>query len=391
MQQYERNIRIYTAYQFFWGLLIIGPILIPYLLLKGLNYSQIMLLQTVAASSVVLFEVPTGALADKISRKASLILGCVFMSIALVVYIISFSFYTLALAEVLFGLGMTFRSGADSALLHESLDKLGREAEYARIEGRAASYVFIGQGVGSILSSLVYTMNPDLPFWISVVSVGMAAAFTLGFTDSGSRAEHTYHIHAFRSLRVAVLTPRILWTVLLAAVMGVSFRAGFWLYEPYFKMVHIEVIWFGTIFFFYNVVAALAARFLTNRYSSLRSVLLFLGGILALSYLGPAVLVYPWAIALIGLQQIVRGLYRPTLNAYVNRQIEDEYRATVISIVSLSANLSFAIVAPFIGIFLDRQGTVFSYAIMGLLTLVGTILLGILRKVQRTKSHIQAA
>ena len=47
--------------------------------------------------------------------------------------------------------------------------------------------------------------------------------------------------------------------------------------------------------------------------------------------------VFPAAIAILALQQIVRGLYRPTLNFYINHQIQDEYRATVISLVSLSA------------------------------------------------------
>lgn len=92
-QKYAQNIRCYTAYRLFWGLLIIAPILTPYLLLKGLSYSEIMILQSVAAISVVLFEVPTGTIADKISRKLSIFLGAVCMGIALTVYVLADSFY----------------------------------------------------------------------------------------------------------------------------------------------------------------------------------------------------------------------------------------------------------------------------------------------------------
>ncbi|MCZ6633983.1 MAG: MFS transporter [bacterium] len=388
--KYIQNIRCYTAYRLFWGLLIIGPILMPYLLLKGLSYSEIMILQSVAAISVVLFEVPTGTIADKISRKLSIFLGAVCMGIALTVYVLADSFYALAIAEAIFGLGMTFGSGADTALLHESLDRMGRKDDYTRIEGRAIAVVFAGQGIGAIVSSILYTYNPNLPFWISVANMFIAALISLGFVETErQKSEHQYHIHVLRSVNIVFKTPRILWTVLLAVLMGFAFRSCFWLYEPFFKTVHIEVVWYGTIFFFFNVVAALSAKFLNHRFNSYRRVLLCLGIILAASYLLPALFVYPWAIGIIASQQIVRGMYRPTLNAYINRQIDDQYRATVISIVSLSANLSYACLAPLVGTSLDTWGAIPTYVWMGTVTLGGILLLGLLRKAQRLRQPIE--
>jgi MFS family permease len=389
---YQRNINNYTLYRFFYGMLIIGPVLTPYFRLKGLSYTEIMWLQSIAALSHVIFEMPTGVIADKVSRRLSLMLAGMCIGVAMIIYILTHSFYAFAIAEALFGLGLTFGSGADSALLYESLQRLGRENEYARIDGRSASFVFAGQGVGAIISSLLYTLNPDLPFWVSVGSAFTAAAFALRFVEvKREKNAHQYHIHIYQSFSIAIKTPRILWIVLLAALMGFASRSGFWLYEPYFTLVNIDVVWFGAIFCFFNIIAAISAKVLVNHINKYRFALLMMGVLLAVSFILPALWVMSFSIIFIGLQQIVRGAYRPTLNGYINRQIEDTHRATIISIVGLSANLSFAFFSPLVGMYLDHSGTLSTYWITGIITLTGVSLLTLIRRAQKSHVTLEAA
>lgn len=372
----ERNIRLYTAYRFFWGLLIIGPALVPFMLAKGMSYTQIMILQSISSIAVVVFEMPNGAVADMISRKHSLFLSGLCIGLSLLLFILFSSFYIFAVAEILFGLGLTFGSGADSALLYESLKKLDRQSDYARIEGRSSFYVFMGQAVGSVASSLLYTLSPAWPYWCSVFSVLTAAVFALRLTEpEREKSKHAYHIHLTESLTQVRRSPVLLWAVLLALLVGFGFRTAIWLYEPYFTRVDIDIVWFGTIFFFYNIIAALAARYLTHRYTQERQVLLALALLLAVSYLLPAIIVSAWSVAIIGLQQIVRGVYKPTLNAYINRQVEDARRATVISTVSLAGSLSFALVAPLVGLSLDHYGAITTYMLVGTVITIGVIAL----------------
>ena len=99
LEAYRRNISLYPLYSFFLGMLIIGPVLTPYLLLKGLDYVQIMVLQSISAATVVFFEVPTGMVADRVSRRLSLVLAGAGMSVGLVLYILGQTFFWLALAE----------------------------------------------------------------------------------------------------------------------------------------------------------------------------------------------------------------------------------------------------------------------------------------------------
>ncbi len=381
---FQRNVRRFIVFRFLRGMLIIAPVLTPYLLLQGLSYAQIMLLQSISAVAVVVFEIPTGAVADKLSRRWALVLGTACMVAGLFIYIQGHDFYTFALAEVVFALGLTLGSGADGALLYESLAHLQRQGEYARIEARAWSYMFIGQGVGAVFSSLVYTVAPTLPFWISLACLALAGLAALGFSETQrTKSQARYYRHIIQGLQWTLGRASLQWTLCLAVWMGFAYRTAFWLYQPYFAQVDIEVAWYGAIFCFYNIVAALAARYLIHQVDVSARNLLGLGVFMGVSYLLPVLWVFPGGVAVIGLQQIVRGLYRPMLGAFVNSQAQDSHRATVLSIVNLAASLGFALLSPLVGIGLDQRGAVETYVWMGLATLGGMGLLGVWAWLQR--------
>ncbi|BBE31819.1 MFS transporter [Tepiditoga spiralis] len=388
VQRFKKNIKVYVLFRFFISMLIIGPILTPYMLFKGLNYSQIMLLQSIAAISVFVFEVPTGAIADKISRKVSLVMSGFFIALGTLFYIVFSSFYLFAIAEILFGIGLTFASGADSAILYESLDKLGRKKDYQYFEGHASFYIFIGQAFGSILSGFLYKINPYAPWWISIVNVLIASLIAFSFTEpSKNKSKHKYLIHVFKSFNIAFKTPRILWAIVFSAIIGFTFKSSFWLYQPYFKSVNIDVMWYGVIFFFFNIIAVFSSKILVKRYYDKRprKVLIRLLILLSITFILPAIFIFPFMVIVLSLQQILRGLYPPTLKFYINHQIKNEYRATVLSLVSLVANLSFAIFSPFVGMSLDSFGMKTTYIWMGTVTVGGILVLTKLRKIQKNK------
>lgn len=386
-QVYKKNIRIYYIFNFFINMMIIGPVLVPYMLFKGLSYTQIMQLQAISAIAVFFFEVPTGAIADKISRKFSLCLSGLFMASGLLIYIKFSSFFPFVFAEILFGIGLTFYSGADSALLYESLTYLNRQKEYQKIEGNALSAVFTGQAIGSILSSILYKSNPFLPFWISLVNLVIASIIAFFFKNiSFEKSKHNYAIHIIKSAAVAIKTPRIFWTICLSAIMGILLRNSFWLYQPLFKEVDIDVFYFGFIFFFLNIVAAFSSRFLVKKFAHHRQrrILITFVFIMGLSFILPVIIRFKLAIVFLAFQQIVRGMYQPTLKFYINHQIQDKYRATVISLVSLVANLSFFFVAFFFsGYSLDHYGTYVTYLVFALFAMISVVFLIVLRKVQK--------
>ncbi len=179
----KRTVRSFYLFSSFSDLLIIGPIIVLFMLGKGLSFTEIMLLQSVCALAVFLFEVPTGALADKVSRKVSLCLGAVFYALGLFIYIVGNSFIAFAIGEIVFSLGTAMKSGANTALLYDNLKHENEQERFQEVLGKGRMYMFIMQGLGSILGAFAYTVDPNLPLWISIAFMGVTVLIVLGFDE----------------------------------------------------------------------------------------------------------------------------------------------------------------------------------------------------------------
>ncbi|QTA38672.1 MFS transporter [Thermosipho ferrireducens] len=386
------NIRVYRLFKLFINLLIIGPILVPFMLYKGLSYFQILSLQTIARIAVIVFEIPTGTIADKISRKISIFFSGIFAAISILLYIFGWNFWTFAVAEVLFGIGATFYSGADSALLFESLKKMGKEKEFHTIQGGTDSLVFFSLGVGSIFSSMLYKINPYYPWWFSFGFVIFASFISLFFVEpEREKSEHKYSKHILESFNIVWSKKRVLWAICFAMFSGTFLGLSFWLYQPYFEFVDIDVFYYGAIFFGFNLIASFSSKFLVKKYKDRRPrrVLLVLSTLFAVSFTMPVILVSKVSILFFSLQQMFRGAASPFLKFYVNLEVEDKFRATVLSIASLAGSLAFAIFAPFFGKLLDNAGVRFTYITISVLSWVSVIGLYYLRKRQKRKLSIE--
>jgi MFS family permease len=356
---FKRNIRTYYFYTIFSNLLILGPILIIYLKAKGLTFTQIMLINSISAVSVVLFEVPTGAVADRIGRKYSVIIGAGLWGISLMVYVFARGFYLFALAEIIFALGSTFKSGSDIALIYDSLKKLNREDEFQRIEGRAKSYSFYAQAVGSIAAGFLYKLNMELPMIISSVFMVLTVIVSLLFIEPPIEDKHdtkaeTYIKQITESGKYILSNEKVKAIILYSMVFYIFYRAGFFFYQPYFQEVNIPVDYFGVIFFIFNITAGIISK---NSYKIMnktkKKTLMFLSSLLIASFIILGITKIWIGVFAILFQQVARGLYIPVTRKYLNKNIPSNKRATILSFFSLLTNLSAALAYPLFGALSD--------------------------------------
>lgn len=362
----KRNEWVYYLYTTTGNLIIIGPIMVLYMLSKGLNYTQILLLQSISAAAVVLLEIPTGALADRFSRKSCLVIGPLLWGITLLIYTFCNSFYLFALGEVIFALGATMKSGSDTALMYDSLGESDRKLAYQKIEGHAKSYMFYAQAAGSIVAGFLYSRNIHLPLLVSVVFMICASLCGTFFRDPGKKGEHKdgYLALIGKSIRHVARTPQLRALFFFIIVFFAFFRGGFFLYQPYFKAVELPVMYFGVAFFLFNIVAANASRFSAKIVSMTKhNTLMFLAGLILVSFfLMWRIRSIPGILAIL-MQQAARGLYHPVTKKYLNKYIESDRRATTLSVVNMGAGLSAALFLPLVGYWLDHY-TVFQVSLI---------------------------
>lgn len=358
---YERNTKIYYYYSTFAELLILGPILVLYLTAKGLSFTEIMALQSISAVGTVLFEVPTGAVADRIGRKQSIFLGALLWAASLSMYIAGKVYFVFILAELTFSLGAAFKSGADSALIYDSLKAESKEKEYQMVEGKARSYALYAQAIGSVIAGFVYEVNIYLPMIISIGFMIITALITLGFKEppmleEGSEKEGTYFKQIIESGKYVLSHEKLKAIVLFSMVFFIFYRAGYWYYQPYMEAVKIPVKYFGIIFFIFNITAAFFSKrssYIMNKTKP--KTLTFMALLMIASFLLMGVFKVWFGVLAILLQQVARGINRPVITKYMNKHISSDKRATILSFQSLACNIAVAVTFPFMGILKDHS------------------------------------
>lgn len=376
----EKNVRLYYFYSTFAELLILGPILVLFLTAKGLTFTEIMLLQSISSISVFFFEVPTGAVADKLGRKYSILLGAFLWAIGLLLYVLGKGFLVFALSEIIFSLGSAFKSGADNALIYDSLKMLKKEKEYQKVEGKARSYSLYAQAIGSVLSSFLYEININLPLIVSIIFMLVTVAVTLMFKEpevEGKEGKYgKNYIKQIKESGSYILNHKKLKAIVFfSMIFFIFYRTGFWYFQPYMEGVNIPVKYFGIIFFIFNITAA----FISKRSSYIMEktkpkTLTFMSALMIVSFLMlGTVRVWPGVFAIL-LQQAARGLYRPVTTKYLNKHIPSDKRATILSFHSLCTNLAVAVAFPLMGILKDNSDIFTTHLILSVTMLVLTLI-----------------
>lgn len=371
-----RNIRVYY---FYMGLfqLIIGPILTLYLLNKGLRFTEIMVLQSFFSVAVVVLEVPSGAVGDLVGRRFSLFLAGIFMAFGAIGYITGTRFWQFMIGETLFACGMSLKSGSDTAIVYDSLKKLGDEKAFATVQGKGESFALASQIIGSVISGFVYTIHPELPLVISACLLLSSAIAALFFHEIKT-FEHDTKPGYIRQIQMSGLFllshKRVRSIVLYSIFFYVFFRVGFWYYQPYFQETKIQPEYFGLIFALFNVAATLSARYAGKLIHKTKGKSMILLSILmAASFILLGITRLPFGFIFICLQQVARGLQIPVFMKYINKHIPSNQRATIISCSSLLKNLAAAVAFPLVGVFMDRIDAVSINLYTGLLMLPGVI------------------
>src|SRR5262249_22155102 len=140
------------------------------------------ILNSVFNAVLVAFEVPTGALADRIGRRFAMVLGSLSMALSFVVYYLGGTFSWFVVAESVFALGMTLTSGPDSAYLYDLLKSHGQEARYSACEGTATSFKYVGMTAAFAVGGFIGEQQPSLPYLFAAGAciVAACAAALLG-------------------------------------------------------------------------------------------------------------------------------------------------------------------------------------------------------------------
>ncbi len=359
------------------------PIVVPFYESNGLSMKDIMILQAVYSIAIVVLEIPSGYLADVIGRKKTLIIGAVFGILGFTTYSLSIGFIGFLVAEIILGIGQSCISGADSAMLYDSLLDRGEEKQYTRFEGRITSLGNVAEAIAGILGGLLVGITIRAPYIAQtfVAFIALPAAITLVEPTRKIPLIKAGMMEIVNIARFALITDRPLRrNILFSAITGTATLTMAWFTQPFFEYTSIDIAWFGILWTTLNLTVAITSytahrleKLLGQRWSILLIALLIPLGYLALSSFH-----LPIGLFVLYLFYLVRGYATPVLKDYINRITASHIRATVLSVRNFIIRLLFALIGPLLGWVKDIYSLPQALALAGIIFLIISILTAIL-------------
>ncbi len=345
-----------------------------FLLQRGFSLAQYGLLDTMWYVGSVLFEVPTGALADRLGNRASLLLALVSQALSFTLIAVARSFWAMAAAFLLWGLASAFETGTYSAFLYDSLKEAGREGDYGVVYGRTATLQILASALGAVIGGYLGGIQLQVPLWASAGIPLLLCPLVWSFREPQvERAvEPTYALQISESVRYVAQRPLVSVLLFYWAMMGAVVWALRIFYQPLLDSYGVPVPWIGALYLGLNLCMALGSQ-ASAAAAGRRGVATLYGAPLAvtMAVLGLGGVVSPWAIGFIFVIFFMEGLYGPVLNALLNKNIPSGKRATIISLAMLLSCLISTVVNTPLGKIGDVVSLQAAFVVIGVGTLVG--------------------
>lgn len=332
----------------------------------GFSLTQVTLLDLPFWIGRLLFEIPTGLIADHYGRRLSLAVSAVISSITWAVFALINSFPLFLLMQVFGAFGATFQTGADDALLFESMYALRREDEYPRIAGRARALETISGMLAGLAAGWIAQTNIVLPVVIASIVYALTLLPILMMAETGAPPTEqrqaaplrTYWQTVRDALVVFRTQPIARWAAIYGLVVGsIGFYVTVFL-PPFGLTLGLSLAALGPLMVTLQLLGVLGglAVGLAQRYVPRNLLLLGLPLLLVpLFALAGVVRAVP-VVVLLAVQAFFIALVQPVLGALVHERISNAMRATFVSIQQLLAMVFLIITEPGLGLLADRFG-----------------------------------
>lgn len=385
----KKNYRVYTISKqslFIWTIFLI------YLKQKGLNFTQIMLLNSIGAFVTFICEVPTGILADRFSRKKLLIYGEILKCLNLIIILITNNYYYLILNSVLGGIGEAVVSGCGEALIYDSFSENNEEESYKQYLANINMWALRFSAGATLLSSLLYKVNVDLPMILSILIQIVSIFHIFKLVDNKLFENSTFNIKGefkqqLDNIKGLINNKIIIKLFFMYFVMMIIISNLNYTSQSFLPSIGIDPLYLGIIFFVFNIISSYGAKHSVKVNLKGKYILIVYGILLVgLNFSGMYV-----SLIILCISRYINGMVWPILNADINNNIK-ENRATILSYKSLFVQISFIIFDPLIGVSLDCFGIRETYALMGIVVFislfVSVVSVSILKKYKQRETAI---
>ncbi len=323
--------------------------------LKGLSVLQISILLAWWAFAAMVFEIPSGALADYWSRKKLLVIAPLIKLLCFFIWIFaSGNFYLYALGFLFWSLGSSLVSGTQEALLYDNLVAFNKKHQYEKVLGKKQFYFHLSLAISTITGGIIAHFNLDWTLLLSIIPLLLSSFFAFLIKEA-PKVESTEEIHYWQHIKLAlkeVKTNKVLLYLFIYS-FGISIFGDLEEFDQlYYQLVNLPIIAFGIVGFLWSVFNSIGA-YLAYKFTYQTWVFslfpLFGAALLFLVGSFPSI---PMIFLLI-LSYFITSPLRVLINSRIQHQIKSLSRATVTSISAFVIESSGILITLFFG-FISR-------------------------------------
>ena len=318
----------------------------------GLDALQLVLVGTALEISALLFEVPTGLVADTVSRRLSIVIGCLFIGAGFILWALVPLFLPILFAQILWGLGATFQSGATEAWIADELQ--GHEVGKTYLRGSQLGFAAAALGIGSsaLLGSL---FGLAVPMVLGGAGFLVIAATLIAFMPedhyapeprAGRSRARTMGDTLTAGIRTVRARPVLLTILLITFLSAAASETLDRLWEFHLlndftlpTIVDLQPIaWFGlisvsTLLVSIGVAEVARRRLDTDNHVATARALLWMNTALMVAMVVFALAVgFAMAVAGYFVARVMRRAMIPISTAWINQSLTPNVRATVMSL-----------------------------------------------------------
>lgn len=349
---------------------------------NGLNQIEYKLLVAVSSISVVLMEVPSGYVSDVIGRRNSLLIGVILNFLGFVTLSMGYTFYVFLIAQIFIGVGQSFISGSDSALLYDSLLAMRREKDYMKYEGITTGIGHFSESIAGLITAfflIQYGLRAPYIAQAIIAFIAIPAAFMLKEppmskpSESGNqwKAILTGYWALFKGNKTV---QALIWY---SGVMGLASLSMAWDIQPLFERnglnwQEVALLWSGLNF---TVgIFAFSANWIEKNVSR-AIIMISMCLLISVSFLLIGKLDFYWALIVLFGFYAVRGFTHPLLKKYINDNTPSNVRAGILSIRSFIIRFAYFFIGPALGYVSGKFSVNTAFELAGFLFITLSILL----------------
>jgi DHA3 family tetracycline resistance protein-like MFS transporter len=364
-----------------------------------LNPFRLLILGTILEVSYLVFEVPTGVVADTVSRKRSVVIGLLGSAVGFVLLGLAGSFLAAAISQVVWGVFATFQSGADVAWLTDEVGEEQARAYYLRGQQVWTVGSLVGIALGVALAAVLGLRAPIVTAGVGMVALALFLLRAMReerFVPRARGEGERLHQGMLTTLKDGIAQVRahhILWLILAVAALHGASTEGFDRLADLNVLQHVGlpfvgtldqidassstswVLWFGLLDGV-GMLLGIGAIAYVKRHARLQGqarVARVLAAIDVALVVGVVVFAvtgsFVVAVAMFWLVGGLRSVREPVYTAWVNQGLEARTRATINSMATQADSVGQAAGGPVLGAIATVASVPWAIAVSGLLRL----------------------